>query len=835
MQKEVLVSRSRKILSVALALVLVVWASVAVAKVAPRNDVKGPVKSVQVRPDLAFNIHDVGNLVNAVRNDGVYGDPNALFPSAEWPAGSGVNYIWEGRFWFGALVGGEALVSHADYGNYEYRPTDNTSYYFGFGPKAIQDGWVQFDDLDGTIGGHNPIGLMVSQRSLAWSLPDYDDFQVYLIEITNASGGILSGAFLTMVYDNDVAVGNGIPTGTHLDDLVDYDGWTPGGANNAYQNDWVDPLDIDGDGDDGYDYWGWERANPKNPYFINDGQYAGKEPTYSDDFAPDNSAAEPDGFWDEYQIYLADYAPVIRYQADFTNDLGSHSAGDPAVTADGDTLRGYLISRNASLMYDGDYFATPANDTGERTVNPNGAGFIGTRFLYIPREPFFTTAADSFPRPFAHQWWNIDTDPADDTEKYQYMEARHPSAFEVPFRAHPYDDGGGAPSFDYRYLQSIGPFNNWGDGETKKFVKVTALGRGIKGLRENLDNAMVAYYTGNVNEIGDPYLTIPGSATAANYGNQRGFTGAGAAQIELDKHFLLPVPPPIPQLNYSARDGAVSLVWDNVAELTVDRALGTVDFEGYKVYRSLYNTTNWEMIAAFDEVNGPVWLTSTEGDTINPISYNGQNYTMYHPQYATIKAENTQGTEWTYVQVDLPSIQYQYLDDGGDFMDASGTTAIFAGIDAPVNGLGYFYSVVAYDPDKPARNLFSAESARSNYRTTQGGAPDPVLPRSASAGPGNVDNVKVVPNPYKGTALFEAQYEDQISFINLPDRCKISVFTLTGDLVQEFYKNDGVEGSVSWDLLSRNEQKIVSGLYIYVVETPEGEKKVGKFLVLRGQ
>jgi hypothetical protein len=39
-------------------------------------------------------------------------------------------------------------------------------------------------------------------------------------------------------------------------------------------------------------------------------------------------------------------------------------------------------------------------------------------------------------------------------------------------------------------------------------------------------------------------------------------------------------------------------------------------------------------------------------------------------------------------------------------------------------------------------------------------------------------------------------------------------------------------GSVSWNLISRNGQRIVSGIYLYSVDTDLG-KEVGRFVIIR--
>ena len=105
---------------------------------------------------------------------------------------------------------------------------------------------------------------------------------------------------------------------------------------------------------------------------------------------------------------------------------------------------------------------------------------------------------------------------------------------------------------------------------------------------------------------------------------------------------------------------------------------------------------------------------------------------------------------------------------------------------------------------------------------------------AASYNPEDMSKIKVVPNPYRGTALFESRYEDKIMFTNLPPACKIQIFTINGDLVDTIYHDSGDKMEV-WELITRNQQKVVSGLYLYTVEIeePESEKIIGKFVIIR--
>lgn len=738
------------------------------------------------RPAKEYQVHNVGNIWSATSNFGNYGEPNAKMPSGEWPSGSEVYYIWEGRFWMGVNVGGEKLCSHADYGNYELEPTEGST--FGFGPtapvpiKSTQDSYVTFDDLKET-GGHTPVGLKVIQRGLAWSVPDFDEFIGYEYYIINVSGQTLNGFFASWIFDNDVAAGpGGDADQANIDDLVDYDGCTYGEDSNPYMYDIVENYDIDESGDlEGYDEWGWPygRADTRP----SDGA------DLNPNFEPDS--IHPDGIWDEYQVYVDPNGPIIYRHDEPDSGYGL------IVGAAGDTIReplhGWVIPRDMSYMYDGDYPSSSENDVGERSLGGTNAGFVGGRILWTD----MTYSGETMPRPYSHQWWNWESDPGSDEEKYNYMGGNHPASLNFKFLPHPFDYLAGAPAFDYRYMTSSGPFDGWAADDTLRFVYVYAIGMGLEGLRQSMDNSMVAYYSGS--EISNP---------------------ANPSAFDADKHWILPVPPAIPSLNYSPGDREVVLRWSDEAEYTIDVLLGTTDFEGYKIYRSKYNASAWELIYACDQGVGATLTYTTDGTCVNPkILASGDTLYYGEPGHADSAGVVT-------VRKDLPDLVHTFTDTGGVI------NAWESQIEKPINGLPYYYAVVSYDPDKMATHAMpSIESAKSNYmKDPATGAPMAIIPRATTES--TLSKVKVVPNPYKGTSLFEARYEDKVEFTHLPAQCKISVFTLTGDLVREIYHNDVNSGVEDWDLISRNNQAVVSGLYIYIVET-DNDKNVGKLLIIR--
>ena len=95
--------------------------------------------------------------------------------------------------------------------------------------------------------------------------------------------------------------------------------------------------------------------------------------------------------------------------------------------------------------------------------------------------------------------------------------------------------------------------------------------------------------------------------------------------------------------------------------------------------------------------------------------------------------------------------------------------------------------------------------------------------------------VRVVPNPYIVFNPWETTTSQRIiKFTNLPGKCVIRVFTLSGDLVKVIrHRSVGEQplergGTATWDLLNDNQQLIASGVYVYHVESDIGEY-TGKF------
>lgn len=103
------------------------------------------------------------------------------------------------------------------------------------------------------------------------------------------------------------------------------------------------------------------------------------------------------------------------------------------------------------------------------------------------------------------------------------------------------------------------------------------------------------------------------------------------------------------------------------------------------------------------------------------------------------------------------------------------------------------------------------------------------------------NNIKVVPNPYRGYAAFESKSiynsgraERALHFTHLPAKCTIRIYTINGELVKKIeHDTDIANGTENWNMLSKDNLAISYGIYIYYVDAPGVGQKTGKFAVIK--
>ena len=106
----------------------------------------------------------------------------------------------------------------------------------------------------------------------------------------------------------------------------------------------------------------------------------------------------------------------------------------------------------------------------------------------------------------------------------------------------------------------------------------------------------------------------------------------------------------------------------------------------------------------------------------------------------------------------------------------------------------------------------------------------------------NLDRIKVVPNPYIVAHEFEpplppgvtsGRGERLIYFTHLPVDSKVHIFTARGEhIITLEGDNSMFNGTITWNLKTKENLDIAYGVYFYVVESPVGTKR-GKFAVIK--
>ena len=199
-----------------------------------------------------------------------------------------------------------------------------------------------------------------------------------------------------------------------------------------------------------------------------------------------------------------------------------------------------------------------------------------------------------------------------------------------------------------------------------------------------------------------------------------------------------------------------------------------------------------------------------------------------------------------------------------NFYNDGETTYRYTYVDNNVtDGFEYTYSVTAYDTGVMSDQVIISEDGDGGWVADTISVPDPngwgsinsfqylenskgtttyddnfvkIIP--AYTAQTNWSEVKVFPNPFIVHSDFETdQYSLKMMITGLPEKCKISIFTVTGELVRKLPHDDPSSGFEYWNLRNENNQEVAPGLYLFTIEdTTTGntnEPYVGKFVIIR--
>lgn len=861
-------------------------------------------------------VHNVGEIQLHMTNWGLIGSQPGTgrswsdAPSAMWPAGSGVDYLYEGAIWIGALKNAVPVVTTSARGGLELRANPNdpldtiwTTFQGAAGGARYpdpgfdddQDGEEDEDPLDGRDNDndglvdedfgavsnqhfrttltddtplviennpdHEPLNIRVVQESYAWEADSVDDFigfeftviptENFSVDLENIyvglfadcdigprSGSGIASDDLPGFFDGRIRAVDGQFTPISVAYMYDEDGdsgQAPGFIGIMYLDHPIDPL-----GD----------LAPVQVGITSFQQFAGNQPF--------DRGGDPGNDAERYEL-------LSRREFDSTPQPGQNKANDFRIListgpfgglTQGEQLKFQMavvigegedgLFRNASeavLTYNGNYFDRDLNE--ETGIEGRETKVCQSDFPEDPNsifELFFSpcdTAGlspdDEFPPPVQE----------DDLD----------------------EDGCFYQNADCQVEERRGALNCADDAST--------------------DEADLSGCTG-----------VKGK--------------------EFPVRWLVGLAPPAPNLRLVPADNRVHIFWSNISEITPDLRLQEVDFESYLVWRA----AGWDRPDGSSIENGPeseLWSLIAEFDVVNyfedrrfvrneiitqrlPLGANtgleAVSYTpaMYRPddpayeEFAVARElvsrilEDPEFEDRLSPAID-PDQVMRYLDPktgapspiGQKYPALRDWEANYAPVDTAYyveqgvrfyeyvdydvfNGLAYFYSVTATDflAEAGAEGLLPlgpglAGDAQSNFAFA--------VPKSTAQSKENRDergqDIYVVPNPATREALaefsqFSPNTDDptgvRVMFANLPAaRNTIRIYTLAGDLVEtiehdgrtlgefgsEGYDNRG--GSAFWNLVSRNGQEVVSGIYLYSVESDDTdfERVVGRFVVVR--
>lgn len=820
-------------------------------------------------PEYCTRQHNVGKLVFGITNFGTMGRPpfrdcftNEKILMAEFPKNSNTTHLYRAGLWVGAISGRDTLVSTAieqnikqrefnpdvpPFGDFVYRSNANPDMP-GYDEAISEQDFITvysdtftadvpdlgFDAID--FRGHNPLGIEVTQSSFAWSYSYTEDFVLINYTVKNIGDELLKDLYIGLYMDADVHsastnAGQLIldpdapvkpPTGG-FDDLTGFirDYTRPEGACDITYNlnlAWTADNDGDSQGPN------WIVPNVIGVRYL----------------------ARPNKFQLSYNWWIFNVNPSYDFGPQHKANL--RNLGNGFGTPIGDRNK-YFLMKNNEQDYDQAY-ASSISTFDPVWVKPD------------PRRSLLWSSAND-------NHWLLSIGPYD---LQPGSEIDFPVGYMGGEKLHTngrawkiYQSMLNDPDRFYKQLNFSDLENNavWA-GWVYDNPGVDTDGDGYAGSYQAcvLDSQMV------------DSVWVPSVAETTYYEGDGVPDWKGAS------------PPPPPKVWLSpALNGFHVRFNGERSETTKDIFSGIIDFEGFNVYIGRDNREqSFSLVASYDrenyrkfvykadlqprpgyvmEVSQPYTLEQLRcyyGRNPNPCSDSAFDPLRYsasdpyvHPFYPDsifyFARHSSNASEFgvttpirkIYPNQPPPSVP----PSASDYTDDNYLK--YYEYEFEIHDLlttvPYFINVTAFD-------FGSAETGLDPLETSKPlGAIEGYPASSAEALAGEFHQVYVYPNPYRidqdyRKRGFEGLTDDflpddkvrAIHFGNLPPKCTIRIFSLDGDLIRELTHDvpisDPTSTHAKWDLITRNRQIVVSGLYYWSVEFPDGTTQIGKLVIL---
>ncbi len=412
----------------------------------------------------------------------------------------------------------------------------------------------------------------------------------------------------------------------------------------------------------------------------------------------------------------------------------------------------------------------PLNELGEPSGEWMAPGFVGLRLLYSsPDKTGQNTRVNKY-------GWSAGSNSIDLSGPFTGIGALKDkyAVLEDPARAANFVNSPADPVYMRKSrmwsLMSLGPWN---------ILPGDSIVIAVAEIVNGIDFADAVNPNIKVNDIGAQGTKLLNlSADKAKFTYDQTFKGNGLNH---------PDPPAAPKFSIdyykgSDRFAANVITWDDDYDNFPDPDDNIQDLVGYNIYRSSYLPIGpWEKVATITKQNSAYYDASTG-------------------KYTFVDSSATVGTSYYYSLTAFDSARTAWSVDG--------TVNI---------------------PETKTKQVPSSETSIFANRT--------ITPFRTTFPPNeSPDNVVVVPNPFvlgdKYSSLGIPGSQDEIQFVNIPNPCTIRIYTIRGDLVRTLKAEEGTGAIISWNQVTDFGQFVESGIYIFHVDSPKGQK-TGKFAIVR--
>lgn len=823
-----------------------------------------------------IRVHNVGKFWLSVSNYGIFGSESGrLFdpctrlsaPSGEFPAGTGVNYLFQGALWVGAPVGegaeAETLVSVGADGWQAVNEMIAVEPFVSrtIRPSGIQQGgcFIPYDpaavseqdliavyadtcndpslcDSDPFDGPFKPLNIKITQKSYAWSYDYAQDFILFDYILENIGDKKLDGVYLALYIDADNH-NNNVDANGFQDDVSGFKASVP---SFRCPSEFEDTLNVAWTGD--------------NEGLSNCGS------------CDDN----------KQKVFLPQYSPTSL-------------AGTRVVKAPGQVKTSFNWWNSEGTDPNLDWGPWTLENIGKRPGG-FGAGTLGTpegnhsKYFAMSNGEFDYDQLMAALPIWADSGWILPPDALAENI---------------------------ADGYDTRYLLSFGPFSvKPGDpllltlaylaGEDfhvrpGDWQIVNGKFKNVQAVLDYVDTKDFSDFATNARWAGwvydNPAVDTPDPLTGATDGYKGKYRICEGDTVYYEgdgiPDFTGPPPPQPPELEFKTKEGEVIVSWNGYqTETGLDYFSNEADFEGYRVFLSytgfpndyalldsydkrdykmyVYNpgTNKWQLkVASLDSatlvnlfVNDDL-CHDLSGDSC-VILYPGCELPgAFGPDPKVWTLSNPYGVRASCGDIDVTSsvsvragdnvyFERQDWNKGLDPIKVY-KDSIALGLITPADTAKYYqyeYPILGLNASKPVHIAVSAfdygnpQTGLSPLETSPLVNAKQVWPL---ASPSDITDQKVVvfPNPYKITEQYPGEDRNLPSgkllhFVQLPGQCKIRIYTLDGDEVALIKNENPNNSEINWNMISNNGQEVVAGIYIYHVESARGNQ-IGKFVLIK--